>query len=74
MLDYSFQPSFMKKTPFETLNLSIFGRNLLYLEEHMDDMGIAPDAVPNTSAAGGGVEALAMPSTRTYGVNIKVTF
>lgn len=74
MIDYSFKPSFMKKTPFETMNLSVFGRNLFYLEEHMNDMGIAPDAVPNTSAAGAGIEALAMPSTRTYGVNLKLTF
>lgn len=74
MLDYSFKPSLMIKTPFESLNLSVFGRNLLYLEEHMNDMGIAPDAVPNTSAAGAGIEALAMPSTRTYGVNLKLTF
>jgi hypothetical protein len=64
----------MKKTPFDSMNLSVFGRNLLYLEEHMNDMGIAPDAVPNTSAAGAGIEALAMPTSRTYGVNIKLTF
>jgi hypothetical protein len=73
MLSYLFQPSFMKKTPFESLSLSIFGRNLFYLEEHMRGMGISPESSPNTSAAGSGIEALAMPSTRTYGISIKLT-
>ena len=50
MLSYSFKPSILKKTPFAGITLSALGRNLMYLEEHMQDMGISPESAPNTSA------------------------
>jgi len=74
ILGYTFQPAILKKTPFTSLNLSIIGRNLMYLHEHTTDYGIAPESAPNTSGGASGVEALAVPSTRTYGFNVKLTF
>ncbi len=50
MLSYRFQPSLLDKTPIAGITISLVGRNLLYLEEHMEDMGISPEAAPNTEA------------------------
>ncbi len=74
ILGYSFPRSIISKTPFTTLSLSIIGRNLAYLMEHTSDYGIAPESAPNTSGGASGVEALAVPSTRSFGVNIKLGF
>lgn len=74
MLSYRFQPALLDKTPIAGLSISLIGRNLLYLEEHMEDMGISPESAPNTSAGYAGIEAVAFPTTRTYGVNLKLTF
>ena len=74
MLTYNFNPSFLKKTPFAGIAISAVGRNLMYLEEHMQGMGISPESAPNTSAASAGTETISMPTTRTWGLNIKVNF
>lgn len=74
MLRYSFSPKFLERTPFQKLNLSLVGRNLMYLEEHMDDMGISPESAPNNSAAAAGLETLAMPTTRTFTLNVNLSF
>ncbi len=74
VLSYNFNPSVLKKTPFAGLTISLIGRNLAYLEQHMQGMGISPESAPNTSGAATGIEALSLPSTRTYGVNLRVNF
>jgi TonB-linked SusC/RagA family outer membrane protein len=74
MLTYNFSPSILGKTPFKGITLSAFGRNLMYLEEHMQDMGISPESAPNTSAGYAGIEMITMPTTRTWGFNVKLTF
>ncbi|HOS71323.1 MAG TPA: SusC/RagA family TonB-linked outer membrane protein [Bacteroidales bacterium] len=74
MLSYSFSPSRLAKTPFAGITLSLIGRNLLYLEEHMMGMGVSPESSPNTSAGWAGTEYFAMPTTRTWGFNVKLTF
>ncbi len=74
MLSYRFQPSLLDKTPFYGITLSVIGRNLLYLEEHMEDMGISPESAPNTEAGYAGIESMSLPTTRSWGLNIKLTF
>lgn len=74
MLRYSFNPKFLERTPFQKLNISLVGRNLMYLEEHMDGMGISPESAPNNSAAAAGLETLAMPTTRTFTLNVNLSF
>jgi hypothetical protein len=74
MLSYNFNPSFLAKTPFAGITLSAVGRNLAYLEEHMQDMGVSPESAPNTSAASAGMEVFSIPTTRTWGFNLKLTF
>lgn len=74
MLSYSFSPKRLAKTPFAGVTLSALGRNLLYLEEHMQGMGVSPESAPNTSAGSAGSESFAIPTTRTWGFNIKLSF
>jgi hypothetical protein len=74
MLTYSFNPAMLKKTPFAGITVSVLGRNLMYLEEHMQGMGISPESAPNTSAGYAGTEMISMPTTRTWGFNIKLNF
>ncbi len=42
MLSYSFQPSALANTPIAGITLSLVGRNLLYLEEHMEIWELPP--------------------------------
>lgn len=74
MLNYRFHASVLNKTPFENLTLSLYGRNLFYFEEHMEDMGISPESAPNTNATFAGYETFSTPSTRTFGLNVKLSF
>ena len=74
ILGYNFPPALISKTPFKNARISLVARNLWYIEEHMQDMGISPETVLNTAARTSGVEAMSMPTTRTYGVNINLTF
>jgi hypothetical protein len=74
VLSYSFSPAIISKTPFAGLSLSLIGRNLMYLEQHMEGMGISPESAPNTSSGYAGQEVISMPSTRTFQLNLKVTF
>ena len=74
ILGYNFQPTLLNKTPFTGIRVSLVGRNLWYIEEHMQDMGISPESALSTSAPAQGVEALSMPTTRSFGVNVNLTF
>jgi hypothetical protein len=74
MLSYRFKPSLLNKTPLAGVTLTAVGRNLAYLQNKMDYLGLSPESDPNTAGGASGIEALAVPSTRTYGFNIKLTF
>ena len=74
MLSYSLQPALLRNLPITGLTVSAIGRNLAYLQNKMDYIGVSPESAPNTSGGGSGIEALGVPSTRTYGFNIKLTF
>jgi hypothetical protein len=74
MVSYNFSPAFLSRTPFTGITLSAVGRNLMYLEQHMQGMGISPESAPNTSSGYAGTEMISMPTTRTWGFNIKLAF
>ena len=74
MLSYTFKPSLLAKTPISGLTISAFGRNLLYLQNGMDYIGVSPESAPNTAGGASGMESLTIPSTRTYGFNVRITF
>jgi len=74
MLSYRFQPSLLEKTPFYGITVSLVGRNLMYLQNHLAEYGVSPEAPPNTDGGSQGLESFSIPSTRTFGVNLKLTF
>jgi TonB-linked SusC/RagA family outer membrane protein len=74
MLSYKFNPSILSKTPFKGLTINLFGRNLAYLQNGMGYLGLSPESAPNTAGGASGIEALTIPSTRSYGVNVKLVF
>jgi len=74
MLSYDFNPSLLKRTPIKGVTITAVGRNLLYLQNKMDYLGLSPESAPNTAGGASGIEALAVPSTRSYGFNVKLTF
>ncbi len=74
MFSYKFQPSLLDKTPFAGLTISAIGRNLAYLQNKMGYLGLSPESAPNTSGGASGIESLGVPSTRTVGFNVKLTF
>ena len=74
MLGYTFQPSLLSKTPITSLQLSFVGRNLGYLLHGMGQVGVSPESQPSTAVGASGIEAIAMPTTRTFGMNLKLTF
>ena len=74
LFGYSFQPTALKNTPFKGIRLSLVGRNLWYIEEHMEGMGISPETNLNTKAGATGVEVFSLPTTRSYGLNLNFTF
>lgn len=74
MISYRFDPSLLNNLRIQGLTLSLVGRNLFFIEEHMRGMGISPETAPNTSAGASGGEAHSHPTTRTFGLNLKVNF
>jgi TonB-linked SusC/RagA family outer membrane protein len=74
MLSYRVNPSLLRNLRIEGLTLSLVGRNLWYIKEHMQGMGVSPETAPNTSAGYSGIDAHSLPTTRTFGLNVKVNF
>ncbi|MEQ8647578.1 MAG: hypothetical protein RIC06_10345 [Cyclobacteriaceae bacterium] len=74
MFGYRFNPSVLSKTPFTGATITLVGRNLAYLEQHMEDMGISPESAPNTNSTYSGFEIFSNPTTRTFGLNLKLSF
>ncbi len=74
ILGYSFKSSMLKNTPFRGIRVSVVGRNLFYFQENMQDMGISPESAPNIAPGARGIESYSIPTTRTFGVNVNLTF
>ncbi|HLT07767.1 MAG TPA: SusC/RagA family TonB-linked outer membrane protein [Cyclobacteriaceae bacterium] len=73
-LGYSFPKQLLNKTPFGSASLSISGRNLWYLAPNTPK-GMNYDPELSTSGANNmGFDILGVPSTRRYGVNLRVSF
>ncbi|MEQ6119662.1 SusC/RagA family TonB-linked outer membrane protein [Reichenbachiella sp. MALMAid0571] len=75
-LGYSLSKSILSKTPFNSAKFSVVGRNLLYLyrDAKFEEMGIAPESAFAPTAAAQGYEAFSMPTTRSLGFNLSLTF
>lgn len=71
-LDFDCPKSWLKKTFVDSASLGVYGRNLLCITSYpMFD----PESVSlNGSSMVSGVEVGTLPTTRSYGINLKVSF
>jgi hypothetical protein len=56
--------------PIESANISLIGNNLLYSAEAPFD----PEVAMSTSRSNQGIDNFNLPSTRTIGMNLRLTF
>lgn len=75
-LGYSIPSALMAKSPFRKAKFSVVARNLAYLyqDEQYKIMGVSPEAAYAPTAAAQGVEWYSMPTTRSIGFNIALSF
>jgi hypothetical protein len=75
-LGYSLPTEILQSTPFTKAKFSIVGRNLFYLyrDPQFELMGISPESAFNTEAYAQGVEARGLPTTRSFGFNLSLSF
>lgn len=59
---------------FNTITLSLVGRNLLFFNNGLDEIGLDPESIYTATADDVGIEYAALPSTRTFGLNVLVGF
>ena len=70
-LGYSIPTSVLGKLPFRTVRIDLVGRNLWLIKSHIP--GVDPESAFSTTNAQGW-EHGAYPSTKSYGVNLKLEF
>ncbi|HQG77560.1 MAG TPA: SusC/RagA family TonB-linked outer membrane protein [Bacteroidales bacterium] len=70
-LEYSLPVKLLTKTPFTNLAVSFVGRNLAILFKNIEN--VDPESNYTDSNAQG-LDYFGMPTTRTYGFNLRVTF
>jgi hypothetical protein len=72
-LGYSFDKiSFLNKIGVKDLNLSLVGRNLWIIHKNVPD--IDPEISESAGNTSVGAETNAVPSTRSYGFNVRISF
>ncbi len=71
-LSYSLPKTWLAKTNLvEDVQISLIGRNLFFISK---DAPFDPDAVLSTGNDNQGIDVFGMPTTRSMGFNIKLTF
>lgn len=71
-LGYSLPKSLWGNLPFTSVKLSLVGRNLLFLYRASDS--IDPDFLQGTGPDSEGFQSFAPPTSRTFGLNLKIDF
>ncbi len=71
ILGYNLPASLLSKTPIQAANISFVGRNLLILYNAAEN--IDPESNYNNSNAQG-LENFGLPTTRSYGFNLSISF
>lgn len=71
-LGYSLPKKFISKLRLTDVRVSLYGRNLFFLYNAMND--VDPESGYSSGNTGGGLEHNAIPSTRSIGFNLKVNF
>lgn len=69
---YTFPNSMISKTPFQSLSLSVVGRNLALLWSKTPN--IDPEASYTTSGNAQGLEFFSVPANRSFGFNLSANF
>ena len=69
---YTFPRSLLGNLPVSQVRLSLVGRNLFFIYRASHDLD--PDISIGTSPLGEGQTSFAPPSTRSYGLNLKIDF
>ncbi|WP_044101605.1 SusC/RagA family TonB-linked outer membrane protein [Neolewinella persica] len=69
-LGYTFPKVQVGGTQLRELSISLTGRNLFFVQNGLDFLGLDPEAVYNIG--GGGFEYSSIPSTRSFGINLNV--
>lgn len=70
-LSYNFSRKLLKHTPFNSLRLSLVGRNLCYLLKHTPGN---PEGGYDTNMYSQAIDYLSIPQTRTLGFSVNVGF
>ncbi len=75
-LGYSLPNRILQNTPFVSAKFSVVGRNLFYLyrDPEFKLMGISPETAYNTTAYAQGYETAGLPTTRSFGFNVNLSF
>jgi outer membrane receptor protein involved in Fe transport len=71
-LGYALPSALLSKTPLDDITISVVGRNLFFFYNAMKD--IDPESSYSSGNTGGGFEHNSIPSTRSFGFNLKVRF
>ena len=71
-IGYSMPKKFLAKIRLTDVQISFFGRNLFFLYNAMND--VDPESGYSSGNTGGGLEHNAIPSTRSFGFNLKINF
>jgi TonB-linked SusC/RagA family outer membrane protein len=72
VLGYSIPSSTLKNLPISNIDISLVGRNLFFFYNAMGDMD--PESGFNSGNTGTAIEHMSLPSTSSYGVNLKINF
>ena len=72
ILTYNLPSSMLTNTFIESGSLSAIGRNLFFIYNAAGD--IDPEAGFSSGPTGGALEHSSLPSTRSYGLNLKINF
>jgi TonB-linked SusC/RagA family outer membrane protein len=70
-LTYTVPATILKKTPFRTASISLYGRNLFFISKKSP---MDPDVSLNGGLTGYGVDFYSLPTTRSFGINAKFGF
>jgi len=74
-LSYSLNKNLLDRVKFiKSATVSLVGRNLFFISNGMDEIGLDPESIYTATNGDVGIEYAALPSTRSYGVNLNVKF
>ena len=71
-LGYTFPSAWLKRTPVRAFQVSLVARNLCYLQKHTP--GTPPSGGYDTSMFSQAIDYASLPSTRTWGVSVHLSF